>query len=179
MWGSELCTDSLVPGRAQALNPGDPKGQPIFGHASWAPGSCHSYSLPRSPPPAPTERCAAMNHVGNFPSSWYSDWTSPLQLPGNSQVCSSPQFPVNGQNGPARYKRSCLLPPCSLILLLLLSYSPLPSLSTWPCPASASLPFSLSLSFYNKHLKIMDCLFSSGSAALEQQSRPSSRALLI
>jgi hypothetical protein len=49
LWDSELCTDSLVPSRAQAWNLSDPKGLIVFGHASWAPGSGLRYSLPQSP----------------------------------------------------------------------------------------------------------------------------------
>jgi hypothetical protein len=58
------------------------------------------------PPRAPfflPERCVAISHVGNDPSSWYSVWTPLLQLPGNSQ------------DGTAHYKRSYLPLPLSLI----------------------------------------------------------------
>ena len=78
---------------------------------------------------------------------------------------------------PIRITEIALLP---LILLLLLPCSPF---LCFPFPSLhvviASLYFStlsLSLPFYNKHLKTMDCLFSSGSAMLEQWSRSSSRA---
>ena len=55
----------------------------------------------------------------------------------------------------------CLAPPLSLLkllnLLILISSSPPPypllPLSTWPWLASTSLRLSLSLTFYNKHLK--------------------------
>jgi hypothetical protein len=40
------------------------------------------------------------------------------QLPGNSQVCSSPQLLANRQVGLTHYKSGCLPPPPSLILLL-------------------------------------------------------------
>ena len=52
---------------------------------------------------------------------------------------------------------------------------PFPTLSTWPWPASTSLLFSLSLPFYNKVLKTMDCLFSLGYAMLEQWSKSPSK----
>ena len=48
--------------------------------------------------------------------------------------------------------------------------------------AMAGLYFStlsLSLSFYNKHLNTMVCLFSLGSSVLEQWSRSPSKELLI
>jgi hypothetical protein len=50
-----------------------------------------------------------------------------------------------------------------------------PPLSMWPWLSSAILHFSLSLPFYNKHLKTMCFLFSSGSAMLEQWSRSPSK----
>jgi hypothetical protein len=158
-------------GQAQAWNPRNPKGQKVFGHPSWAPGSCLSYSLPQSP----AERWVAISHIGNAPSSWYSVWTPPPKLPGNSQI------------SPVHYKRSCLPPPCSLASLTLLlscSYScslaplPFPLLYMWPWLASPS-PHSLSLTLYNKRLKTMDCLFSSGPAVLEQWSRSSPNELRI
>jgi hypothetical protein len=127
------------PGQTQTLNPGDAKGLQVFSHTSWDPGSCSGYSLPKTllPPPG-REACVAISHVGNAPSSWYSVWTPPPQLPGNSQVCSSPQLPGNSQVGQAHYKRSCLPPPPSLILLFSCSYScslALP-VSAFPLPLS-------------------------------------------
>ena len=68
---------------------------------------------------------------------WYSVWTPPQQLPGNSQVCSSLQLPGNSQVGLTHYKRGCLAPPfslaslVSLTLLLLLAPHSLPPLN--PC----------------------------------------------
>jgi hypothetical protein len=118
-------------------------------------------------PILPAERCVAISHLGNAPSSCYSVWTPPPQLPGNSQVCSSLQLPGNSHLGLAHYKRSCLPPPPSLTLLLLpllLLPSCSPSLpipflplSRWPWSASTSLLLSLSLLFYSKHLKTMPC----------------------
>ena len=108
------------------------------------------------------------------------------QLPGNSQVCSSQHLPGN-----SHYKRGCLSPPPSLTLFLLLccfclsflpscsSYLclPFPPLSMWPWPASTSLLFSLFLPFCSKCLKTMDCLFSLGTAMLEQWSKSSPNKL--
>jgi hypothetical protein len=122
LWGGELCTDSLVPSQAQAFNSSDfcLQGWQVFSHTPWAPGSCHSYSLPQFPLPSkpPLKR-------GVWPSVTYS------------QVCSFPQLPGNSQVGLAHYKRGCLPSPCSLTLLLLLPYSCLlPSHS--PSPSSLS-----------------------------------------
>ena len=89
--------------------------------------------------PTPAERCVPISHMCNVPSSWYSVWTPPPQLPGNSQV------------GLAHYKRGCLPPLLSLTFVLLplsLASCPLvpllssfrfPPLSTWSWPASISL----------------------------------------
>jgi hypothetical protein len=81
----------------------------------------------------------------------------------------------------AHYKGGCLpLLPLSLTpaSYLLLSCPLSPSLSIFPSPyfhmAMASLYFpilSLSLPFYNKCLKTIECLFSTGSYVLEQWSR--------
>jgi hypothetical protein len=59
LWVSVLCIGSLVPNREQTLKPRDWAGDiackgwqlfgQVFGHAPWAPGSCHSYSLPQHP----------------------------------------------------------------------------------------------------------------------------------
>ena len=134
------------------------------GNASWAPGSCHSFilsqPLPHTHPRPPTDRCVTISYVDYAPSSWYSVWTLPPQLPGNSQV------------GPAHYKRSCLPPPLSLASLTSCSYSC--SLPPSLHMARASLCYStlsLSLPFYNKGLKATDCLISSGNAVLEQWSK--------
>jgi hypothetical protein len=148
------------------------------GNASWAPGSCHSFilsqPLPHTHPRPPTDRCVTISYVDYAPSSWYSVWTLPPQLPGNSQ------------NDPTHCERRCLPPPCSLALLLscfslalLLPslhppYPPPPP--TWPWPASTSLLFpSLYLSAIN--LKTTDYLFSMG-CELEQWSRYSSKELM-
>jgi hypothetical protein len=65
------------------------------------------------------------------------------------------------QDSPAHYKRICLPLPLSLSLPCCPSLClPFSSLSMWPWPPSTSLHFSLSLPFYNKCLKTMDCLFS-------------------
>jgi hypothetical protein len=70
LWGSELCTDILVPVENR---PWTPETWWVvtsafmglkFSHASWAPGSCSSYSLPQSP----AERCVAISQVGAVPS---------------------------------------------------------------------------------------------------------------
>jgi hypothetical protein len=135
LWGSELCTDSLVPSQAQvpcqaqALNPSDPKGQQVFYLTSWPLASVTataSHGLPQ-------ESYVTISHIGNAPSSWYSVWTPAPQSPGSSQLIAL-----------AHYKRSCFSPPCSLalsalilLLLLLLPYSPslrlpFPPLSMWP-----------------------------------------------
>jgi hypothetical protein len=69
LWGSGLCTDSLVD--PKVWNPGDSVGgyfrlhgtesvQPCF----LGPSSCRSYS-PRCPP---QERCVAISHTGAAPS---------------------------------------------------------------------------------------------------------------
>jgi hypothetical protein len=158
--------------------------QQVFSHTPCAPGSCCSYSLPQPPHPTPTERCVAISHIGNGPSSWYSVWTPPPQLPGNSQVCSSIQLPGNSQVRPAHYKKGCLplslLPSCPYSLTLA-SHPPAPPpfspLSTWSWLASTSLLFSLSLPFYNKCLKTMECLFSLEPTELEKWSRSPSNEL--
>ena len=63
-----------------------------------------------------------------WPICWYSVWTPPPQLPGNSQA------------GLAHYKRGCLPPPPSLTLLFLLlslaSCSLAPHLSPFPSSLS-------------------------------------------
>jgi hypothetical protein len=131
--------------------------------------------------------------LGNAPSSWYSVWTPPQQLPSNSQLYSSPQLP--SQDGTAHYKRSCLPPPHCLALLLSCSLTyPLALLSPFvlllpPPPlfpsfylAKAALCFStlsFSLPFYNELSNTMDCLFSSGSTTLEQWTRFPSKELCI
>jgi hypothetical protein len=94
----------------------------VLGHALWAPDSRCSYNLPHSCPPPP-EKCVAISHIGNAPSSWFSVCTPPPQLPGNCQVCSSPQLPGKNQVDPAHYKRDCLPPTPSLTLLYFFSYS--------------------------------------------------------
>ena len=86
-------------------------------------------------------------------------WTSTPQFPG---CCSSPQLPGNRQVGPVYYKRGCLPSSPSLTLTHAFPITPLlpscsPSLcSPPPHVAMACLYFltlSLSLTFYNKHLK--------------------------
>ena len=133
-----------------------------------APGSYCSYS------PAPllhTERCVVISHIGNAPSSWYSLWTPPPQLPDKVRYASPHSYLATAREAQPPIKEADC-PPLSLLLLILLLLllflcsPPLPIpfslLSTWPWPASTALLFSLSLPFYNKHLKTMDCLFSSG-----------------
>ena len=79
MWSGGLCTDSLVPSRAKDWSPSDPMvvtytcmGWQVFGQAPWAPGTCHSYSLPQ--PLLTThhspfaERYVAISHIGAAPS---------------------------------------------------------------------------------------------------------------
>jgi hypothetical protein len=78
---------------------------------------------------------------------WYSVWTPPPQLPGNSQV------------GLAHYKRGCLTPPPSLTLL------PLLSLSFAPCSPSIPILFppprthGCSLLLYSLPLSSFLCLY--------------------
>ena len=86
---------------------------------------------------------------------WYSVWTLPLQLPGNNQVCSSPQLPGKIQVDLAHYKRGCLPPPHSLSLLF--SYS-LASCSLAP---SLPIPFLPSL-----HMVMVSLYFSTLSFSL-------------
>ena len=95
--------------------------------APWAPGFCCSQSLSQPSPGHPTERYMVISHVGSAPSSWYSVWTPPPQLLGNSQVCSSPQLHGNSQESHAHYKRGCMPPLLSypLVLTFLISCSPL------------------------------------------------------
>ena len=70
-------------------------------------------------------------------------------------------------------------------LLFSCSYSPSPAPLLSPCLSSLSphghsrpiLSHSLPLSFYNKHLKTLYCLFSSRSTELEQWSRSSPNLL--
>jgi hypothetical protein len=50
----------------------------------------------------PLHNSVAFSHVGNTSSSWYSVWIPPQQLPGNNQVCSSPQLPGNSQVSPPK-----------------------------------------------------------------------------
>lgn len=89
-------------------------------------------------------------------------WTPPPQLPGTSTVAH-----------PTKKGAACVLLALLLSYLLLLLPCPFlpPFLSTWPWLASASLLSPSLCLFYNKHLKTMDCLFSSGSVVLEQWSR--------
>jgi hypothetical protein len=102
---------------------------------------------------------AAISHVG------YLDSTPHRLLPGTNQV------------GSAYSKRGCLAPPLSLTLLPLPLALLLPLFPPFLTPsfhmAMAGLYFltlSLSLPFYNKCLKIMDCLFSSGSAVRSSEA---------
>jgi hypothetical protein len=138
----------------------------VFGHASWAPGSCHSYSLPQLPC---RERCVAISHSRQCPKllAFCLDSTPTVtwQQPGMLLPTVTWQRP--GWPSPllkellAPSLLSCISYPLILLLLLLLPRSPslLPSLQM----AMASLSFptlSLSLTFYNKRLKTTDCLFS-------------------
>jgi hypothetical protein len=88
-----VSTDILVPSRAQALNPGDPRNDRC---SAMPPGTlapvAATASHPHSPPPRGVWPSViyAMPHAPGF-----SIWTLPPQLPGNSQECSSPQLPGN------------------------------------------------------------------------------------
>ena len=61
-WGGELCTDSLVSGRAQALNPGDPKGQRVVWPRPLGPWLLSQLQTPVAPC---REVCVAISHGGN------------------------------------------------------------------------------------------------------------------
>ena len=156
----------------------------MFSHAPLDPGSCRSYSLPQ--PPA--ERYVAISYVGQSSKLLVFCLDSTPQLPGKSQVCYPTIVTWQQQCRPAHYRRglcvlSFLSSSLALILLLLLLLpcslpSLLPSLHVViTCPGFATL--SLSLPFYNKCLKTMNCLFSLGPAVLEQWSRSSSKELLL
>jgi hypothetical protein len=79
----------------------------VFSHASWAPGSCHSYSLPQPP----CREVSGHQSHRQCPKLLVFSLNSTPTLSGNSQVVA------------AHYKRGCLPPPPSLILLLCLFYS--------------------------------------------------------
>ena len=82
---------------------------------------------------------------GKAPSSWYSVWIQPPQLPGNTQV------------GLVNYKRGCLTPPPSLTLASL--SCPLASpLSEFPSPLSPR-GHGLPLLIYSLQLSAFLCLY--------------------
>jgi hypothetical protein len=131
MWDDEMCTDSLVPGQAQVLNPSDQVGGDfhLWGMAGARPHSLGPWLLSQLQPPTappPREVCGHQSH---------------RQCPKLLVFCldTTPTVTWQQPGRPARYKKGCLPPPRSLTLLLLLSWLSLVLLLSFSPPSL--LPF--------------------------------------
>ena len=100
LWGSGLCTDSLVSSRAKVWKPGDLMGGDFHLHGMEGVPSCllAFWLLSKLPSPQPPqERCVAISHVGAAPS-----------LPTNERyLLSNPESPPELYINPCRELKVC------------------------------------------------------------------------